>query len=86
MKHLSYFYGDILKEYDYYSDNITQLSSQLQKNQFVLVQYALNAKDNKLTYNKNPLSWTINQNSEISSSSSSLDVNVFDYITSSSHF
>ena len=69
-----------------YSNNITSLSSQLQKNQFALVQYALNAKDNKLTYSKNSLSWNINQNFEVSSSTTTLDVNVFDYITGSSHF
>jgi hypothetical protein len=45
-----------------YSENITKLSSSLQKNQFELVQYALSANDGKLTYKTNPLSWTINQN------------------------
>ena len=50
------------------------------------MQYGLQAKDNKLAYNKNPLSWTINLNFEVSSSAKTLDVNVFDYITGASHF
>jgi hypothetical protein len=62
------------------------LSSQLQKKHFSIVQYALAAENNGLTYKKNALSWTINQNLEISSSTTTLDVNVFDYITGSSHF
>lgn len=62
IKHLAYYYPNILNEFDMYSENITKLSSSLQKNQFELVQYALSANDGKLTYKTNPLSWTINQN------------------------
>jgi hypothetical protein len=86
MKHLAYFYPTQMNEFQQYSNNISTLSSYLQKNQFSLVQYGLQANDNKLTYNKNPLSWTINQNFEVSSSTTTLDVNVFDYITGASHF
>ncbi len=50
------------------------------------MQYGLQAKDNKLSYGKNMLSWTINQNFDVASSVTSLDVNVFDYITGASHF
>jgi hypothetical protein len=86
MKHLSHFYPAQINEFQQYSNNISTLSSDLQKNQFSLVQYGLQAKENKLTYSKNPLSWTINQNFEVSSSTTTLDVNVFDYITGASHF
>lgn len=62
MKHLSYFYPNQLKDFDYYSNNISSLGSQLQKNQFAIVQYALKADKNGLSYNKYPYSWTMNQN------------------------
>lgn len=62
MKQLSYYYPGVLNQFNAYSNNISVLGSQLQKNQFSLVQYALKAEGNGLSYKVNTLSWTINQN------------------------
>jgi len=83
LMHLSHYYPSVLNEYLAYQNNISVSVISLQNGQFNIEKIYLNYGNYQ---NTNTLEWIINQNGQITSTSSIIDANVFDFVTASSSF
>jgi hypothetical protein len=83
LMHLSHYYPAVLNEYTAYQNNISVSVTSLQNGQFNINKIYLNYGSYQNAYT---LKWIINPNGAISSTSSIIDANVLDFVTSSSSF